>query len=357
MPTTTSPAASVTDAPAAAGFRWPAEWEPHRATWLSWPHNPETWPGRLDAAEAAFDRMVEVLAQGETVCINVVDSAMEERVSRRIAALGPATERAVELHRIPTDDAWVRDHGPVFVTRGEGPPRERALVDFRFDAWGGKYPPWDRDDAVPSRVAEAVGLRRFVSDAVLEAGSIDGDGAGHVLTTESCLLNPNRGGRSREQAESLLKVVLGARRVLWLGDGIAGDDTDGHVDDITRFVGPGRIVTAVEDDPGDVNHAPLAANLERLRGMVDLEGRRFDVTTLPMPRPVVVDGVRCPASYANFYVANGSVLMPSFGDPADAEARAVLSECFPGRRVEPIPCRDLVVGLGAVHCLTQQEPL
>ncbi|MGH0037293.1 MAG: agmatine deiminase family protein [Myxococcota bacterium] len=344
--------------PAEEGFRWPAEWEPHRATWLSWPHNPDTWPGaaRMARVEEAFVRIVESLADGERVAINVCDEPMEERVRRQLRALGPGGESAVEYHRNPTDDAWVRDHGPVFLVRGEAEARERALLDFRFDAWGGKYPPWDRDDAVPARIARSLGVRRFAVPEVLEAGSIDGDGEGTVLTTESCLLHPNRGARRRDAAEALLRRSVGARRVLWLADGIEGDDTDGHVDDITRFVGPGRVVTAIEADPADANHAPLDANRRRLASMVDSRGRRLEVVELPMPRPVRAEGGRCPASYANFYVGNRAVLVPAFDDPADARARAILAECFPEREIRPIDCRDLVVGLGALHCLTQQEP-
>jgi agmatine deiminase len=354
---TDSPTGDDAD-PAAAGYRWPAEWEPHRATWLSWPHNPETWPGagRLARVESAFVRMVEALAEGERVAINVADDAMEDRVRGLLRGAGADIEAAAEFHHNPTDDAWVRDHGPLFLVREGGPRRERALLDFRFDAWGGKYPPWDRDDAVPSRIARATGLRRFAVDEVLEGGAIDGDGAGTVLTTESCLLHPNRGGRTRAEAEALLQRTVGARRVLWLGDGIEGDDTDGHVDDITRFVAPGRVVTAVESDARDPNHARLAANRRRLATQRDAAGRALEVIELPMPAPVWSDEGRCPASYANFYVANRAVLMPVFEDPADERARAVLADCFPGRRIECIPARDLVVGLGAVHCLTQQEP-
>lgn len=310
----------------------------------------------MERVEAAFTRMVEALVDGERVAINVCDEAMEERVRRRLAPLGPGVEAAVEFHHNPTDDAWVRDHGPVFVVRGQGAGRERALIDFRFDAWGGKYPPWSRDDAVPARIARAAGLRRFPVDEVLEGGSIDGDGEGTVLTTEACLLHPNRGGRDREAAETLLRRTVGARAVLWLGDGIVGDDTDGHVDDVTRFVAPGRVVTAVEPDARDPNHGPLEANRRRLAGMVDAAGRRLEVVPLPMPRPVVDGGGRCPASYANFYVGNRVILVPAFDDPSDARARAVLEDCFPGRTAVSIPCRDLIVGLGAVHCLTQQEP-
>jgi agmatine deiminase len=297
-------------------------------------------------------------------------------VRRRLEAGGVATGR-VGFFAFPTDDAWVRDHGPVFLVRDspirdperrdperrdpegrdrEG-QRERALVDFGFDAWGGKYPPWDRDDAIPRQVAEALALPRFAADFVLEGGSVDGDGAGTVLTTESCLLHPNRGaGRTRETMEQRLHEYLGAEQVLWLGDGIAGDDTDGHVDDVTRFVAPGTVVTALESDASDPNHAPLAENLRRLRRLRDARGKPLAVATLPMPPPLYSGGERLPASYANFYLANRVALIPVFGAPADERALAVLAEILPGREIVPIAARDLVHGLGAVHCLTQQEP-
>ena len=343
--------------PAAAGYRWPAEWEPHAATWLSWPHNVETWPDNLEAAEGAFVAMVRALADHEAVRINVADAAMEERVRRRLAADGVEAEGRVEFFRFATDDAWVRDHGPVFLVRENDGRRERAVADFRFDAWGGKYPPWDRDDAIPRRVAEALGLPRFAADFVLEGGAVDGDGAGTVLTTESCLLHPNRGaGRSRDLMERRLHEFLGAEQVLWLGDGVAGDDTDGHVDDVTRFVAPGTVVTALESDTSDPNHAPLAENLRRLRGMRDAGGKPLAVATLPMPPPLRNGGERLPASYANFYLANRVALVPVFGAPADERALAVLAEVLVGREVVPIPAQDLGPGLGAVHCLTQQEP-
>jgi agmatine deiminase len=338
-------------------WRWPAEWEPHRATWLSWPHNPETWPGRLDRAEAAFYTIVRALEGREMVCINVADAAMEERVQRRLRGAGVDVERAVELHRIPTDDAWVRDHGPIFVVRDEDGRRERLLLDFVFDAWGRKYPPWDRDDDVPRRTAEALGLPRRRVDMVLEGGSIDGNGAGTLLTTESCLLHPNRGaGRTRESLTKILRETLGATHVIWLGGAVAGDDTDGHVDDLARFVGPRTVVAAVEPDAADPNCAPLARNLERLRAARLPDGRPLDVVPLPMPPPLVVEGQRCPASYANFYLANGVALVPVFGAPQDARALAILRELLPGRDVVGIRSEDLVVGFGAVHCLTQQEP-
>jgi agmatine deiminase len=303
--------------------------------------------------------MVRALAPTELVCINVTGDRMEEDVRRRLAAAGVDVDRRVRFHPIPTDDAWIRDHGPIVVV-GEGEPgqRARALVDFRFDAWGRKYAPFDRDDAVPRGIADALGLPRFEAPVVLEGGSVEGNGRGTVLTTESCLLNPNRGpGRTREAMERWLHDYLGADHVLWLADGIAGDDTDGHIDDLTRFVNETTVVTVVEERRGDANQAPLAENLRRLRRMADQDGKPLSVVPLPMPPPVVVDGQRCPASYANFYLANGVALVPTFSVAEDARALAVLADLLPGRRLAPIPATHLVAGLGAVHCLTQQEPL
>jgi agmatine deiminase len=343
-----------------AGFRWPAEWEPHEATWLSWPHNPETWPGCLPEAEAEYVEIVRALAGRERVRINVRDEAMAEAVRRRLAAAG-VEGAAVELYLHPTNDAWVRDHGPLFVVRDVAGARERAALDFVYDAWGGKYPPFDLDDDVPRRVAQALGLARLEPGFVLEGGSVDGDGAGTVLTTESCLLTasrrkPGESERTVPEMERRLLAWLGARRVIWLGGEVEGDDTDGHVDDLARFVAPGRVVACSESDPSDPNRAPLEENLRRLREARDAAGRRLEVAELPMPPPLHYRGLRCPASYANFYLANGAALVPVFGAPSDERALAVLRELLSGRDVVPVPARSLVVGLGAVHCLTQQEP-
>lgn len=342
------------ETPASQGYRWPAEWEPHRATWLSWPHSIETWPDGLPAVHAAFGAMVAALAPHETVEIGVGDEALEETARAAIRAAGWDPDRNVRFHRWPTTDAWCRDHGPIFVRRADG---AKAICDFRFDNWGRKYPGWELDDEVPRHVEKVLGLPRFASEVVLEGGGIDGDGQGTVLTTESCLLNPNRGpGRTRERMERLLADYLGARRVLWLGDGIEGDDTDGHVDDIARFVAPGVVVAAVCDDPADPNHAPLAENLRRLRAMRDARGAALTVVELPMPPRLEHGGQRSPASHANFYLANGVALVPVFGVPSDARALAILRELLPGREVIGIPSRELVSGFGAVHCVTQQEP-
>ena len=347
----------MTSGPADEGYRWPAEWEPHAGTWLTWPHNPDTWPGRLEAVAGSFAAMVRALHARETLNVVVADEAREAAARRQLGAAGVDADRGVRFHHLPSDDGWMRDCGPIFLVRERAGRRERAALLPGFNAWGGKYPPWERDAALGRAVAEAAGVRALPCDLVLEGGSIDGDGRGSVLTTESCLLNPNRGpGRTREALEAALARLLGARAVLWLGEGIEGDDTDGHVDDVARFVAPGTVVTAVEPDPGDPNHAPLADNLRRLRGMRDADGKPLAVAELPMPPRLSAEGARSPASYANFYLANGVALVPVFGARSDERALAVLRELLPGRDVVGIPCRELVAGLGAIHCVTQQEP-
>jgi agmatine deiminase len=340
--------------PAAQGYRWPAEWERHRATWLSWPHNPETWPTALAAVRATFGAMVTALQPREDVEIGVADDAMEEVARRSIRGAGGDPDRNVRFHRYATTDAWCRDHGPIFVVRDDG---ARALCDFRFDNWGKKYPGWELDDAVPRHVEKILGLHRFAADLVLEGGGIEGDGEGTVITTESCQLNPNRGpGRTRERMERLLADYLAARHVVWLADGIEGDDTDGHIDDLVRFVAPGVVVAVACGDRDDANAAPLAENRRRLATARDARGRARTVIDLPMP-PRIMDGDhRSPASHANFYVANGVVLVPVFGGASDARALAILREHFPGREVVGISCTELVSGFGAIHCVTQQEP-
>lgn len=338
--------------PGPGAIRWPAEWEPHAATWLAWPHNPDTWPGCHPEAIGEYVELVRVLHAHEPVRILVNDEPMESLARDRLAAGGVEVDGRVRFHRVLTNDAWLRDSGPIGVRRGN----ERLLLDFPFDSWGGKYPPWEADAAVPEAVARLTGLPRAAAEFVLEGGSVDGNGHGVVLTTDACLLHPNRGpGRTREEMEERLAHWLGARRVVWLGDGIEGDDTNGHVDDIARFVGEQTVVAAVADDPGDANHAPLMENLRRLRAARDERGVPYQVVSLPMPGVGRASGVRPPASYANFYLANGVALVPTFGVDEDAVALAILGEVLEGREVVGISCAALVEGLGTIHCLTQQE--
>ena len=346
----------ATATPRTAGYRMPAEWERHEATWLSWPR-PEgiSFPGLYARIPALWVRMAAELAAGELVRVNVLDEADERAVRAELAAVPGLDPERVVLHRVPTDEPWCRDHGPIFVVRAD--PPALAVVDWGYNAWGGKYPPYDRDDRVPAAVAAILGVPRFAPGMILEGGSIDVNGRGTVLTTEACLLNPNRNpALGRAAIERRLADFLGAPAVVWLGDGIAGDDTDGHVDDIARFVGPRTVLAAVEPDPADPNHAPLADNLARLRAARDQDGRALEVVALPMPGAVAREGHRLPASYANFYVANAVVLVPTFAHRNDAAALAVIARCFPGRRVVGIDARELVWGLGAFHCVTQQQP-
>jgi agmatine deiminase len=330
----------------------PPEWARHRGTWLSWPHKEASWPGKFEVVPRIFAEIVRHLAPGEEVHINVADGTMEEEARSVLRSAGVATDN-VFFHHNPTNDAWCRDHGPIFVSRG----REQLILDWGYNAWGDKYPPYDLDDAIPTRIGEEFGIPVIHPGMILEGGSIDVNGEGTLLTTEACLLNRNRNPElSREDIERNLKDFLGVRHVLWLGDGIEGDDTDGHVDDLTRFVDSRTVVTVLEDDPTDPNHAVLTENLERLQGMVDQDGTPLRILTLPMPRPLWYEGQRLPASYANFYIGNQVVLMPAYDPERDGIAARVLQECFPTRHVVSVDCSDLVWGLGAFHCVTQQWP-
>lgn len=352
--------------PAEGPWVMPAEWEPHRATWIAWPHNRSDWPGRIEAVRWCYVEIVRRLTAVEQVEIVFCDAASERRALRRFARAGVDPER-VGGHRFPTDRSWVRDSGGTFVRRAATPeaPADVALVDWRFNGWA-RYDDWARDNRLPSRIAAAKRMPLIVPriggerrPVVLEGGGIDVNGAGAALATEECLLDPlvqpRNPGMDREGVERVLEAHLGVDAVVWLGRGIAGDDTHGHVDDVARFVGPTTVVAAAEPDPADENHAPLADNLRRL-GAARVGGRRLTVVPLPMPRPLRFDGRRLPATYLNFYVANGLVLVPTFNDPADRTALGRLAELFPGREVVGIHAVDLVLGLGTLHCLTLPEP-
>jgi agmatine deiminase len=354
-------AISPTDGDRLIGYRMPAEWAPHAATYIVWPHNLETWPGKFDPIPLVFARMAAAIAHFEPLRVLVNDTLDAQAIAALIVDApapfgGSARIERIEFVSVPTNDSWIRDHGPVFVSRADGSAPPIAL-DWRFNSWGEKYGAFDLDDVVPRRLGERYGFDFIEPGIVLEGGAIEVNGAGTLLTTESCLLNPNRNPKlTRAEIEEYLQVYLGVTQILWLGDGIAGDDTDGHVDDLARFTAPDTIVTVVEEDPADANYAVLRDNLARLRAMRDPAGRPFKIETLPMPSALHYEGTRLPASYANFYLTNHGVIMPSFDCPADAVAETTLARLFPGRQVVSVPSTDLVWGLGAIHCLTQQHP-
>jgi agmatine deiminase len=331
--------------PQALGYRWPAEWEPHRATWLAWPHNEATWPGRFVEARQQYARFVAAVARFEPVELLVHGTA--ESVARRMLADVPN----VRFGDIPTNDSWIRDHGPIFLDGpADLPP---ALLDFRYNAWGDKYPPYDLDNLVPQAIARQAGRRRFEVPIVLEGGSVEGNGQGLVLTTEPCLLNPNRNpGLTRTQIEAYLHDYLCAGHIVWLTGEIPGDDTDSHIDQIGRFV-DGSTVVLTDLAGSDM----FRENQRRLDAWSRHYGQAIRVVRLPAPTPRQVDGMWLPASYANFYIVNSAVVVPAFGDPADDAACRVLEQCFPGRDIVPLRADDLIYGLGAFHCLSQQEPL
>ena len=339
----------MSEAKTPTGFRMPAEWEPHEATWLAWPHEKSDWPGKFAPIPFLYGEIVRQLARVERVRILVADTAAEQGV-RKILKKGHADLAAVEFFHHATNRSWTRDFCPLFV---QNPRGEVAITDWEFNGWA-KYGNSAADNAAPAFIAEQLHMRRWEPGLVLEGGSIDVNGAGKLLTTEECLLSDVQArnpGLSRRQVESALARYLGATDVIWLGRGIAGDDTHGHIDDLARFTGRDTVVTIVESDKSSVNYEPLKENLARLRARGDLK-----IATLPCPEPVYFDGQLLPASYANFYIANGIVLAPTFGDVNDRVALNTLARLFPQREVIGIPCRDLVLGLGTLHCMTQQQP-
>ena len=330
-------------------FRMPAEWEPHEATWLAWPHEKSDWPGKFAPIPWLYGEVVRHLAAVERVHI-LVENAEQEQQARRILRKSHADSAAIEFFHHPTNRSWTRDYGPLFVKNRAG---EVAATRWRFNGWA-KYDNWDQDCRVPAFVARQLRIHSSSTGLVLEGGSIDVNGAGKLLTTEECLLSKIQArnpGLTRGQIERAFARYLGATEVIWLGRGIAGDDTHGHIDDLARFTARDTVVTVVEPDKSEANHEPLQENLRRLRARADLQ-----VATLPMPEPVYFNGQRLPASYANFYIANGLVLAPTFGDRNDRAALNTLARLFPDREIVGIPCRDLVLGLGTLHCMTQQQP-
>jgi agmatine deiminase len=350
--------------PRALGYRMPAEWEAHQATWLAWPHNPEDWPGKFAPIPWLYAEIVRLLAARERVHLIVENAAMERRVKGILKRAGADLDQ-VSFHAWATDRGWTRDSGPIFVRNADG---RVGLTNWKFNAWA-KYDDWRLDNEIPGRVQKLLGCPQWKPlvqnrdgtkyRVVLEGGSIDVNGAGALLTTEECLLSKvqqRNPGLDRSQLEQVFSDFLGIDQVIWLNRGIAGDDTHGHIDDIARFVSRDTIIAAVEPDMRDANHAPLAENLARLKATRTLDGRPLAVIELPLPRPVVFRGQRLPASYANFYIANGLILVPTFHDPNDRVALNILAEVFPGREVIGVHSVDLIWGLGALHCMTQQQP-
>jgi agmatine deiminase len=356
--------------PASLGYAFPPEWHPHRATWFSWPR-PEgiSFPDKYHTVPENLARIMKEIAARERVEINVPNGNYERIVRQQLEEHGCPTKN-VFFHHIKTNESWCRDHGPAFVMRPKpGQPKmrikserypkmESAIVDWGFNAWGGKYPPYDDDDNVPTRVAEELGLPVFYPGIVMEGGAVDFNGDGVVLTTTSCLLNKNRNPQlSKPQVEQYLKDYYGQNHVVWLGEGIAGDDTDGHVDDLARFISADTIVTAVEDDPKDENHKVLKDNLRRLALAHDAAGRPFKIVQIPMPGAIAHEKQRLPATYVNFYFVNGALLVPTYRDRKnDRKAMETLQEHLPKHEVIGIDCVELIWGLGAIHCLSQQQP-
>lgn len=336
-------------------LRWPAEWEAQEAVWLSWPHRSDLWQGGLESLRRDFTRLCAAIACEAEVRVNA-SAPLHPDIERRLRGAGASR---FCLYDHPTDDVWCRDHGPIFVHRRDG---GLQMADWQFNAWGGKFSPWEQDNAIPERMAASLGLPRLASSVVLEGGSIEGNGAGLVLTTEAVLLNPNRNpGLSKEDIEAELRRMLGAKRVFWLGRGIEGDDTDGHIDDMVRFVKEDAVVAIQELDPRSPHYRQVAENNERLEDLRTAAGSRVERIPLPMPAPVCAENWRLeqlPASYANFLIVNDTVIVPVFlQERADDRALGILRECFPGKRVVGLDARRFVVEGGAIHCVTQQQPV
>lgn len=341
--------------PAQLGYHFPAEFAEHEATWLSWPHKEASWPGKIESIFDRYAEFVATLSLVEKVNINVTDSTMEMFATRFIEKAGGKMSR-IRFYDHPTNDAWCRDHGPAFLINPAA-EQKKVIVDWGYNAWGGKYPPYDLDDVIPTLVGKAMNLPVFHPGIVMEGGSVDFNGAGTVLTSKQCLLNPNRNPHlNQQQIEQYLYDYYGVQQVLWVDEGIVGDDTDGHIDDTVRFVNEDTVLTVVEENKADENYPILQHNLQQLKEMRLLSGKQLNIVELPMPDPVEWEGQRLPASYANFYIANGLVVVPTFRCPKDEQAIAIIQDCFKDRKIIGIDSTDIIWGLGSFHCLSQQEP-
>lgn len=333
----------------------PAEWALHKATWLTYPKNQDSWPGKIETIYPSYHLFVKVLAECEEVHINVDDEAMVHHVREKLEAISTNMQN-INLHIIPSNDAWCRDHGPAFLLNHNN-PSQLAMINWNHNAWGGKYP-YELDTEVPVHIHELMSnVEMFSPGIVMEGGSVDVNGCRDLLTTTSCLLNQNRNPHlNQDQIENYLRNYYGVDNIIWLGDGIVGDDTDGHIDDLSRFVSPDTIITAVEEDIWDENYEPLQKNLRMLQRCRLANGKQPTIVELPMPDVVFYDSQRLPASYANFYIANGKVIFPTYRCLTDNEAAYILEACFPDREVVGIDSTDIIWGLGSFHCLSQQQP-
>lgn len=341
--------------PKELGYYFPAEFAPHTATWLSWPHKEASWPGKIDAIYPYYAQFIAKLAESELVRINVSDAKMEAFALSYIEKAGADLSK-VSFYHFPTNDAWCRDHGPAFLVNPDA-EHKKAIVDWGYNAWGGKYPPFDLDDVIPTKIGQHFNLPVFHPGIVMEGGSVEFNGAGTILTSTACLLNPNRNPHlNQEQVETYLRDYYGAEQILWVDEGIVGDDTDGHIDDTIRFVNEDTVLTVVETDQNDENYALLRHNLGQLKKMRLLNGKQLNIIELPMPEAVVYDDQRLPASYANFYIANKSVIVPTYRSKMDDKALQLIQEAFPSREVVGIDSTEIIWGLGSFHCLSQQEP-
>lgn len=341
--------------PKQLGFHFPAEFAPQRAMWLSWPHKEASWPGKIETIFPIYSQFIKLIAQNQKVCINVADEKMKDFANKQLELVNCSFEN-IQFYFHPTNDAWCRDHGPAFVVNYE--KKEKAIIDWGYNAWGDKYPPYDLDDVIPTLIGEKLGVPVFNPNIVMEGGSVEFNGRGTLLTTTACLLNKNRNPHlSQKQIEEYLVNYYGVENILWLGDGIVGDDTDGHIDDITRFVNEDTVVTVVEENKSDENYELLQENLQLLSTMRLENGKQLNIIELPMPKPVIYDEQRLPASYANFYIGNKHVIVPTFRDTKnDEQALNILQSCFKERKVVGLDSTDLIWGLGSFHCLSQQEP-
>jgi agmatine deiminase len=342
--------------PKELGYYFPAEFAAHTATWLSWPHKEASWPGKIDSIYPSYCRFIKELLLGERVCINVANEAMKNFATRQLEKAG-VDANAVEFYMHPTNDAWCRDHGPAFLINPKAAVK-KVIVDWNYNAWGNKYPPFDLDDVIPTLIAKQYGIPVYYPGIIMEGGSVEFNGKGTLMTSKACLLNENRNPQlNQDQIENYLRNYYGVDQILWVGEGIVGDDTDGHIDDTVRFVNEDTVITVIEENKLDDNYQLLQENLKELQQMRLLNGRQLNIIELPMPDELIYEDQRLPCSYGNFYIANKSVIVPTFRSPKDEKAMDIIQQAFPDRKVVGIDSTDIIWGLGSFHCLSQQEPL